>query len=190
MPCLARFGTSLAEQQKSMRMRVAPTALLVGALAISVAHASNSTAHANKTNYPQRVVLIRHGEKNGGDDLSPRGYQRAKCLADHFAGYNISHLFAYADHPSRRSTETLLPLAEALNLPIDTRAGRDDTDKLIDHISDLNDTATAIVCWEHDALHDIAEALGVHGAPSIGSDEYDVQWSVRRGALVSGHENC
>lgn len=38
----------------------------------------------------QKVVLIRHGEKNGTDDLSPRGFQRAECLATHFADYGIT----------------------------------------------------------------------------------------------------
>ena len=84
----------------------------------------------------------------------------------------------------------IAPLAEALGLKIDTRAGRDDTDGLVDHIQALDHDATALVCWEHKALHDIAKALGVHHAPHYDSDDYDVQWTVREGALVSAHEDC
>ena len=61
----------------------------------------------------QTVILIRHGEKEG-DDLSPRGEQRASCLARHFADAGITHLFAYTDHPSKRSVETVTPLAKQL----------------------------------------------------------------------------
>lgn len=53
---------------------------------------------------PQTVLLIRHGEKPAhGDDLSKRGEERAACLAVRYGTSNISHLFAYTDHPSRRS---------------------------------------------------------------------------------------
>ena len=121
-----------------------------------------------KKSLPQRVILIRHGEKPAsGDDLSPRGYERADCLAKHFGRdsvYNISHIFAYVDHPSRRPIETATPLAGALGIAIDTSIKRDDTDKLADAISDLDPSSTVLVCWEHTVLHDVAKALGIHQA--------------------------
>ena len=63
----------------------------------------------------QTIILIRHGEKEG-DDLSPRGEQRANCLADHFANAGVTALYAYTDKSSRRSTETLTPLSAAIQV--------------------------------------------------------------------------
>ena len=170
------------------------TFILCWALALADADLQRSTTSLEAEKHhkprPQRVILIRHGEKDGGDDLSARGRERALCLVRHFAGWNITHLFAYTDHPSKRSVETILPLSKSLNVPIDTRAGRDDTDDLVDNISALDENATALVCWEHDALHDVAKHLGVHHAPDYPSDEFDLQWVVRDGELLAGKEQC
>merc|ERR550514_1454739 len=112
---------------------------------------------------PQTVLLIRHGEKpEHGDDLSKRGEERAACLAVRYGSSNISHLYAYTDHPSRRSVETITPLSKALNVSIDTTFGRDDFTALAKSVAQLDVNATALICWEHKALHDLAKAFGVH----------------------------
>jgi hypothetical protein len=140
---------------------------------------------------PQTVLLIRHGEKPAkGNDLSKRGEQRAACLAVRYGTSNISHLFAYTDHPSHRPVETITPLSKALNVSIDTSIGRDDFMELAQSVSKLSENATALVCWEHDALHDVAKALGVHGPPDYPSSEFDEVWTVREGKLTQAHENC
>ena len=137
----------------------------------------------------QTVILIRHGEKEG-DDLSPRGEQRARCLAQHFAGAGITHLYAYTDHPSKRSVETITPLAKQLGLPIDTREGRDDVSALVGDIASLPSSAVVLVCWEHKVLSQIASALGVKDAPSYPSSEYDWQWTITEGSLKQADEKC
>ena len=160
--------------------------------AANILNNTGAAAEPNK-NLPQRVILIRHGEKpDKGDDLSPRGYQRARCLADHFSShaYNVTHLFAYTDHPTKRPVETLTPIANKLGLQIDTRAGRDDIDDLIDHIKKLDTNATAVVCWEHKVIRDIAKALGVDHAPDYYSDDFDHEWRIREGELDEAHEHC
>ena len=37
-----------------------------------------------------------------------------------FGAAGIGHLFAYTDHHSRRSVETITPLSQAIGVPIDT----------------------------------------------------------------------
>mmetsp|Transcript_35936 Transcript_35936/g.111256 ORF Transcript_35936/g.111256 Transcript_35936/m.111256 type:complete len:157 (+) Transcript_35936:1347-1817(+) len=137
----------------------------------------------------QTIILIRHGEKEG-DDLSPRGEQRANCLADHFANAGVTALYAYTDKSSRRSTETLTPLSAAIQVPINATYGRDDVDGLVAGLASLPKATTAVVCWEHDVLTEIATALGVPDAPDYPSDEYDWQWTVVRGNLTQADEGC
>ena len=104
---------------------------------------------------------IRHGEKDGGDDLDARGYTRAFC-ASRFAG--ATHLYAYTDKDTRRPVETLTPLAGALGLTIDTSVHRDDVDALAASIAALPSDAVVVVAWEHSVLTDVAAALGVQSA--------------------------
>eukprot|EP00467_Chlorarachnion_reptans_P026162 CAMPEP_0114512528 /NCGR_PEP_ID=MMETSP0109-20121206/15030_1 /TAXON_ID=29199 /ORGANISM="Chlorarachnion reptans, Strain CCCM449" /LENGTH=171 /DNA_ID=CAMNT_0001692231 /DNA_START=36 /DNA_END=551 /DNA_ORIENTATION=+ len=138
----------------------------------------------------QKAILIRHGEKDSGDDLSPRGYQRADCLVNHFADYGITHLFAFDDKHTRRPVETITPLSKALGLPIDTSIGRDDVKGLRKAIENLPSNAIVLVCWEHKVLTEVAEELGVADAPKYGSDEFDLQWTVVEGDLTAARENC
>ena len=162
-------------------------ALVIANAALVVAGATSSPFKSVE----QTAILIRHGEKpSTGDDLSPRGYQRAACLINHFRSANITHLFAYTDHNTRRPVETITPLAASLNTSIDTSIGRDDVDKLVAKIASLPAHAVALVCWEHKVLHDIAKALGVDYAPDYDKDEFDLQWTVRSGKLDSAHEHC
>lgn len=101
-------------------------------------------------NLSQTAILLRHGEKEGGgDDLSPRGYARAACLAKRLGAAGIGHLFAYTDHHSRRSVETITPLSQAIGVPIDTSIGRDDVAALAKRIASLPPASTVLVCWEH-----------------------------------------
>ena len=166
-------------------MRLARTLVFVH---LTLAHAWSAP---DATGLKQTAILIRHGEKpKDGDDLSPRGEQRAKCLADHFAHRGLTGLFAYTDHPSKRSVETLMPLSNSLSLPIDTDFGRDDVDGLVKHLSSLPEEAVVLICWEHKVLTTIAKALGVKNAPEYPSSEYDWQWTVVNGTLTQANENC
>lgn len=160
---------------------------VIFALACNVRAFNNTLAGSG---IKQTVILIRHGEKDGGDDLSSRGYERADCLATHFSGSDISHLYAYTDHPSKRSVETLTPLSKEIGLSINTSIGRDDVSKLVKNIGKLSDDAIVLVCWEHKVLTEIATALGVKNAPSYPSSQYDWQWTIQLGALSQANENC
>jgi hypothetical protein len=139
---------------------------------------------------PQLARLIRHAEKDKKDDLSPRGRQRATCLAQRYRNTGITHLFAYDDKPSRRPVETITPLANALGLDIDVRYKRDEVKELVAAIGALDADAVVLVCWEHTVLRSIAHHLGVDSPPDYPSDEYDREWTVTEGALKQSSEDC
>jgi phosphohistidine phosphatase SixA len=65
------------------------------------------------------VLLMRHGEKAGGEDpaLTEAGVARAADLARLLGGAKVTHLFA---SPAQRARLTAAPLAERLGLPIET----------------------------------------------------------------------
>lgn len=145
-------------------------------------------ARPSPADLSQTVILIRHGEKDGGDDLDARGYTRAYCLASKYVG--ATHLYAYTDKDTRRPVETLTPLAGALGLAVDTSVHRDDVDALAASIAALPSDAVVVVAWEHSVLSDVAAALGVRNPPDYPSDEFDWQWTVRHGQLTQANEKC
>jgi len=187
---------------RQMPLIVSANATTADALAVNASSGARSKmrpevrlearAKVYKEALSQTVLLIRHGEKSDGDDLSPRGYQRANCLGQRsrLGGVGLTHLFAYTDKASRRSVETLQPLADATGLSIDTRFGRDDVDGLAGALADLPRDAIALVCWEHKVLTDIANAIGVDNPPDYGKDDYDTMWTVQEGSLTKSSENC
>lgn len=154
----------------------------------------------------RRVMLIRHAEepdKDAGiqgvdeqghpdqDALSVRGWQRAGALVRLFvpqhAGVNANHrllappvaLFAATDpYKSHRPLCTVLPLARLLGLQVDTRFGSDSS------VTALLTTALAyrgpvLLCWRHQAMSDIAQAL-CGRARRWNEARYDLVWVFER----------
>ena len=158
--------------------------------------------------FPPRILLIRHGEKDakskyGEIHLNQRGQIRAAALAELFFS-NVSDSFrietnltlpridtvvAQAStnrHPSRRKIETAEPIAEAGSVPL----------KLFDHedISGLCEflktehaaNRTTLVVWDHSTISYIAnDLLGIdRGTVRWPMDRYDVIWEVDIRELV------
>jgi hypothetical protein len=74
--------------------------------------------------------------------------QRAKCIAPFFAAMGIQHIFACDDHSSQRAVETVQPLSDLINVPIDDSVGRDDSQGFADAIANLPSNVNVIlVCW-------------------------------------------
>ena len=129
---------------------------------------------------PAQVILLRHAEKPLDESnlhLSDQGRDRAKGLAQFLTSNKAvtnaglpSVLFATKvsrrGH-SQRPSETLQPLAERLNLVIQTPYSPEDYLLLAKKI--LNDPAfdgkNVVVCWVHDYLPQFASALGAKSAP-------------------------
>ena len=163
---------------------------------------------------PNMVVLIRHAEKPLGDatphgvnldgvldgeSLTPRGWQRAGALVGFFVSAGVgrgssgllvpTHLFASQVGPegSRRSLETLQPLAERLGLQVDTRFPKDEIGPLVQAI--LARDGVVLVSWEHHLIPSLAATL--IGQPSLvpqvwPDDRFDVAWVFERDAKGTG----
>nr|POE51662.1 hypothetical protein CFP56_25869 [Quercus suber] len=131
------------------------------------------------------VYLIRHGEKpaDGGNGLNAQGMQRAQCLRNVFgtsSQYNIGHIMAETPKSSgkrARPYDTVEPLAQDLGLSVDTSCDRDDQDCVADVVESYNGAGNILICWEHDALHDIVKALGAKNAPDYPDDSFNIIWT-------------
>ena len=136
------------------------------------------------------VIMIRHGEKDAKDDLSHRGIQRAWCLARLLSHqpFNISHIYAFNDRPSRRAVQTVTPLAGKLDLAIDTTFGRNDVSELASQLAALSNEVMVLVCWEHKYLSLIAAHLGIHPAPKY--RKFDLVWIVLDKKLHVAQQGC
>ncbi|KAJ5691886.1 hypothetical protein N7462_001309 [Penicillium macrosclerotiorum] len=130
------------------------------------------------------VYLIRHGEKpDDGDGLSTQGEERAQCLRGVFgasSSYDIGYIMAMtpkSDGSRQRPYDTVKPLADDLGLTVDTSCDRDDPGCVKDVVDDYSGSGNILICWEHDALHDIVKKLGDDDAPDYPDDRYDIIWT-------------
>jgi hypothetical protein len=67
---------------------------------------------------------------------------------------------------------TVQPLANDLGITVDTSCDRDDA-KCVKKLAskyDKKNSGNILICWEHDALSDIAEALGDDNPPTYPDD--------------------
>jgi len=84
---------------------------------------------------PTRLFLLRHGEVEaryhrifGGRidmDLSPRGHEQAKALAEYLAGTHFNSIYV---SPMKRAQQTVAPLAAQKGLAATTLAGLHEVD--------------------------------------------------------------
>jgi hypothetical protein len=152
------------------------------------------------------IMVMRHGEKPLGDgpphgvdgdgnpdpeSLTPRGWQRAGALLSlfpHDAGAARSlrslatptHLFAshlVTATGSRRTRETLDPLAARLNLAIDMRFNKLQVSELAQ--AAIGAGGVNLIAWEHHMIPSLAAAIvgRTDGIPVVWPDDcYDVIW--------------
>jgi broad specificity phosphatase PhoE len=151
------------------------------------------------------IMLVRHAEKPVGvgpphgvtvegvedpESLTPRGWQRAGALVHLFAPGDDpraapplptpTHLFASKvaiGSSSRRSLQTLQPLADRLGLSVDSGFLKGEHAGLIEAIRTID--GVALVSWEHALIPSMATLLvGAAGqVPSAWPDDrYDLVW--------------
>ena len=65
---------------------------------------------------------------------------------------------------------TVQPLASDLGLTVDTSCDRDDADCVADLVDGYNGTGNILICWEHDNLSNIVEAMVDKNPPSYPDD--------------------
>ena len=84
---------------------------------------------------------------------------------------------------SKRSIQTVSPLAARLAIEVDTRYREGDEVHLAEEIRELS--GTTLVCWRHEAIHRIADHLGpVIPDPPLSwpEDRFDLVWTLTRTA--------
>ena len=129
---------------------------------------------------PAQIILIRHADKPADPKdphLSQAGVQRAERLMSFITtdpamtrfGLPVA-VFATRttkDSNGQRTQETVAPLARALKLPVLTPFLGKDYAALANLI--LADPAytgkTVLICWNHEEIPQLAEALGVRPEP-------------------------
>ncbi|KAJ3047289.1 hypothetical protein HK097_011679 [Rhizophlyctis rosea] len=91
-----------------------------------------------------------------------------------------------------RSYRTLIPVSEALNIPITALDKVHMTaQEVAEHIKGLG-SRKVLICWEHTGLHDVAVALGLteEDAPQYKGTDYDTVWEITGGNLKKWDQGC
>lgn len=115
------------------------------------------------------VALVRHAEKQAGDDpeLSLRGRQRALTLARMLESAGIEVVYSTE---TRRTQQTAQPLADQLGLTVQPYDGSD-LRGLVTKLS--REQRRVLVVGHSNTTHQLAELLGGEAGPEISEDEYD-----------------
>lgn len=148
----------------------------------------------------QTVIFVRHGEKPeaGLGQLSCRGLNRSLKLPAVIAKQFGKPAAIFAPNPSEekddkgetyayvRPLATVEPTAIALGLPVDTRFGFEDIDKLEEVLdAPVYRNATVLVGWEHkqivELVRDIVKENGgdKHSVPKWSGDDFDSVYVLR-----------
>lgn len=132
------------------------------------------------------VLIIRHAECHVpacGPNLCPAGVERANFLPSLFKVGNESSneesLFEsvdkiYALDPKKppyitREYDTVIPLANVSNIPINEDYGRDEEPDLVDDIftadtlRDMRENDTVLISWRHTQIYKLGQLLGCNG---------------------------
>ena len=167
--------------------------------------------------YATKIMLVRHGEKPTNDpppygvtaggereseSLTVRGWQRAGALAAFFAPANnmfqdpalARPQFIYASTPtrrqgSRRSMETMTPLAEKLAIRINANYPKLESEKMLEEA--FLCSGVVLICWQHELLPKIANRIlgDQKTAPQEWpEDRYDMVWVFDRDATSGRYD--
>jgi len=137
---------------------------------------------------PKVIYIIRHAEKPDSKedaDLTAKGRQRAKALAEIFPRRFGVPDFLWATAPSRHSLrplETVQPLAAALHMKIlDQYADAEVAQLARDLLSQSEYSGkTILICWHHGEIPNLARDLGAKDAPEAWNpDVFDRVWVIR-----------
>jgi hypothetical protein len=145
---------------------------------------------------PAVLFILRHAEKPVGDDkspdLSPVGFMRARALPSLFVAAPGSNKLPRFPHPnflfasapakhSNRPLETITPLAQALNLRVNTDFADLETAQIAKRIlSGAYAGKFVLICWHHGEIPQLAKAFGVAHVPhSWDQDVFDQIWEIQ-----------
>lgn len=143
------------------------------------------------------VMIVRHCEKSGAESYdvygdqhcSYIGYQRASHFATLFGkgGWPIpSYIFALSEdrggHRNFREIEMIIPLANKINLEIDSSCTNNA--KVAKEIHQLIASGeacgkTIVVAWKHEFIARLARNLGCHSCPRNFPNVFDPVWQLK-----------
>lgn len=124
---------------------------------------------------PAQVIIVRHAEKDPVTrQLSEQGYERAGALAyyltetDYLLNFGLpAAIFAsrsvpISDRLVPRTIETVMPLAELLQLPIHIPYNGYQVNEIANLIlnSKKYNGKSIVVCWNHSSIFDLVHAFG------------------------------
>ncbi|RIJ24306.1 histidine phosphatase family protein [Henriciella barbarensis] len=159
--------------------------ILAAAFAVtSCAGLPGDTGEYSDTTYT--VYLVRHAEKQSGDDpsLTGDGLSRADTLADLLADKGIEKIWS-SDY--RRTRETAAPLAERLGMDVQLYDASD-LQSLAGEIT--AEGMTVLVVGHSNTTPALAEFLGADpGGPIVEANEYDRLYLIQReGNATTSHD--
>jgi broad specificity phosphatase PhoE len=159
-----------------------------------------------ETTPPSMIMILRHGEKptsgkphgvdsDGNHDhnsLTVVGWVRAGGLVELFAPVygepapglrrpDLIYATASDRGDSKRSIQTVLPLANRLGIDIDRSFAHGEEQKLAKHLR--TGTDTVLISWHHATIHTIVDHLGPvapHPPRKWPGSRYDVVWTLTR----------
>ena len=127
------------------------------------------------------ILIIRHSEKPAtGRVLNKEGQARAKAYAHYFApfyfagqAFTVDTLIAGADSKrSIRPRQTLMPLSQAIALPINAGFGTDYSTALAQFLHKSNNGQAILICWRHNQMADLLTALGADPSELLPSGKW------------------
>jgi len=92
-----------------------------------------------------------------------------------------NHIFATErSKHSNRPLETILPLATALNLPVNDSLKDDDAGvkKMVNAVLNEFPSQIVLICWHHGKIPEIAKALGIAKPPKWDGKLFDRVWEI------------
>ena len=169
---------SLRRRQFLMALALLPILVSFGT-PLSAPAQTRIQPNAQSPQPPATVLLMRHAEKltDGRIDLAPAGFARAKDLPQLFLGSSVGAApkfprpdVLFATHQSKHSNrpfETIEPLSQALNLPVNSEFMDEDYASLARLLLGGQYAGKIVlVAWHHDTLPQLAAALGVEPQPA------------------------
>ncbi len=159
------------EKRRRRRRRRIQILILYTAIAVGLAWFFESQATTT-------IIFVRHAEKeiSVGDDpeLSDAGKVRAAELTRQLVDADVIRgIDAIYATQFRRTQETAAPLADALDIPINTYDA-DDTESVLDEIVRKHKGRIILVVGHSDTLPDLMANLGASKrVPLIADGEYD-----------------
>ena len=159
-------------------------ALLMLTLAAAGCDGKKHDSDKNVPDNKLKVVIIRHGEKPAdGDNLSCQGENRAlqlpAVLMQKFGKPDYVYVPSLkSDDATKHSRmfQTASPLAIKYNIAINSKFGAKDEGEIAHSV--FKKTGTVLMVWEHSAIPDLADALGVKKVPQWDDADFDRIWQI------------